>query len=179
VRRARRGPTDQETTRFRFIHLGKSMGKFAAKTTVSSSKSRIEIENVLTRYGAEEFVYGSKPEWAVVAFKMVGRQVRFMLPLPNRNDAEFTEYKRGSYTYERAPEAAEKIYEQSIRQRWRALALVIKAKLEAVESGITEFEDEFLAHIVLPNGQTMGQLAKPQIAKAYDSGKMPPLLTHG
>ena len=39
-----------------------------------------------------------------------------------------------------------------------------------------EFEDEFLAHIVLPNGQTMGEFAKPQIAQAYDSGEMPSLL---
>ena len=53
-----------------------------------------------------------------------------------------------------------------------------KAKLEAVETGITEFEDEFLAHIVLPNGQTMGEFAKPQIAHAYDTGDMPPLLGH-
>ena len=53
---------------------------------------------------------------------------------------------------------------------------MIKAKLEAVETGITEFEDEFLAHIVLPNGQTAGHWMRPQIAKAYESGSMPPLL---
>lgn len=46
-------------------------------------------------------------------------------------------------------------YEKATRQRWRALALVIKAKLEAVASGITEFEQEFLAHIVLPDGRTV------------------------
>jgi hypothetical protein len=154
------------------------MTKFAAQTKVSSSKSKIEIERTLTRYGATEFVYGTKPEWAVVAFKMVGRQIRFMLPLPDRKDSEFTEYQRGSYTYERSETTASNMYEQAIRQRWRALALVIKAKLEAVESGITEFEDEFLAHIVLPNGQTMGELAKPQIKIAYETGQVPSLLEH-
>ncbi len=154
------------------------MAQFAAKTTVSSEKSKAEIERILIRYGATEFMYGTKPEWAVVAFKMVGRQIRFMLPLPNRSSPEFTEYMRGSTCWERTQEAADKLYEQSIRQKWRALALVIKAKLEAVASGITEFEDEFLAHIVLPNGQTMGEIAKPQIAKAYKSGNMPPLLGH-
>jgi len=54
--------------------------------------------------------------------------------------------------------------------------LAIKAKLECVESGIASFEEEFLAYIVLPNQQTMGQLALPQIAQAYGGGKMPPLL---
>ena len=155
------------------------MGKYASKTTVSSEKSKNEIERTLTRYGATEFLYGTKPEWAVIAFKMVGRQIRFMLPLPDRDDKEFTEYTRGCYTYQRTADATAKLYEQAIRQKWRALALVIKAKLEAVESGITDFEDEFLAYVVLPGGKTMGEFAKPQIEHAYATGEMPALLTYG
>jgi hypothetical protein len=65
------------------------------------------------------------------------------------------------------------------RARWRALALVIKAKLEAVESGITTFEEEFLAHIVLPDGTTLGQWAAPRLAHVYDTGAMPPMLPGG
>lgn len=154
------------------------MTRYASKTTVSSEKSKQEIERILTRYGADEFLYGTRAGGAVVAFKMMGRNVRFMLPLPHRNDPEFTEYLRGMTTWERTEEAAGKLYEQAIRQKWRALALVIKAKLEAVESEITDFEDEFLAHIVLPGGQTMGQIAKPQIQLAYDQGEIPTLLEH-
>ncbi len=154
------------------------MPKFASKTTVSSEKSKQEIERILTRYGADEFLYGTRSGGAVVAFKMCGRNIRFTLPLPDRHAAEFTTYKRGQWDYERTDEAAGKLYEQAIRQKWRALALVIKAKLEAVDSEITEFEDEFLAHIVLPGGQTMGQIARPQIQIAYDSGEMPTLLEH-
>ena len=45
-----------------------------------------------------------------------------------------------------------------------------------MESGITAFEDEFLSHILLPDGKTAGSWMKPQIAAAYHSGKMPPLL---
>jgi len=155
------------------------MTRYAARTSVSTSKSKQEIERTLTRYGATEFAYGTKPECAAIAFRMADRQVRFILPLPNQGDPEFTEYKRGGSTWLRADDAAERLWEQASRQKWRALALVIKAKLEAVESGITEFEDEFLAHIVLPDGRTMGEVAKPQIAQAYSTGKMPPLLTYG
>ena len=154
------------------------MARYASKTTVSSEKSKQEIERTLTRYGAEEFLYGVRPDCAIVAFKMMGRNVRFNLPLPHRTAPEFTEYERGQTIYLRTDEAAAKLYEQAIRQKWRALALVIKAKLEAVESEITDFEDEFLAHIVLPGGQTMGQIAKPQIALAYETGEMPTLLEH-
>lgn len=42
--------------------------------------------------------------------------------------------------------------------------------------GITEFEEEFLAHIVLPNSNTVGRWMLPQVKSAYDSGNMPPLL---
>lgn len=35
-----------------------------------------------------------------------------------------------------------------------------------------------MAHILLPNGQTMGEYAAPQIAQAYESGTVPPLLPH-
>lgn len=61
-------------------------------------------------------------------------------------------------------------------QKWWALYLVIKAKLEAVESGISCFEDEFMANIVLPDGSLVGDFMRPQIAAAYDMGTMPALL---
>lgn len=148
------------------------MPRYAATTTVSSNKSRDEIERTLTRYGADQFMYGWQDGSAVIAFRANERRVRFMLPLPDRNAKEFTHHDRGPRQFE----AAERLYEQAIRQRWRALALVIKAKLEAVEAGISEFEDEFLAHVMLPTGQTVGEWMRPQVAEVYLSGHMPPML---
>lgn len=92
-----------------------------------------------------------------------------MLTLPNRSDKKFTYHSKGL----RSADAAYKAWEQACRSKWRSLFLCIKAKLEAVECGITEFEDEFLAHIVLPDGNTAGDFLKPQIAIAYDTGDMP------
>ncbi len=150
------------------------MTRFAESTTVSSEKSRAEVERTVSRYGADGFMYGWTDGNAVVAFRMSNRHVKFVLPMPDRQAREFTHTpERGTA---RSASKAEAAYEQAVRQRWRALALVIKAKLEAVESGITEFDDEFLAHIVLPDGKTVGEVMRPQIAVAYDSGKMPPLL---
>ena len=34
-----------------------------------------------------------------------------------------------------------------------------------------------MAHVVLPNGQTVGEVMVPQIAAAYETGTMPKLLT--
>jgi hypothetical protein len=151
------------------------MSRYAKETTVSASKSRMEIEDTLSRYGATAFMYGHQGTQAVVAFEMAGRRIMFRLPMPARDDPEFT--RTPARKTVRSPQQREAAYDQAVRQRWRALALVIKAKLEAVESGITEFENEFMAHIVLPGGQTVGEWMRPQIAQSYESGRMPPLLT--
>lgn len=152
------------------------MTKYAAKTEVSSDRSRQEIEHTLTRYGAEGFMYGWDGPKAMIAFRMRDRHVKFVLPLPDKGAAEFNTYMRGSVKYQRDAGAAQKLWEQACRQRWRALALVVKAKLEAVECGISEFDDEFMANIVLPDGQLVGQFMRPQIALSYQTAKMPPML---
>jgi hypothetical protein len=119
-------------------------------------------------------MYGWANDSAVVAFEMHGRRIKFVLPLPDRGSSEFTHTETGRLR--KSLDQVERAYEQAVKQRWRALALVIKAKLEAVETGITEFDEEFLAHIVLPNGTTVGQFMLPHVATAYESGDMPPLL---
>lgn len=149
------------------------MAKYAQNTDVSSDKSKAEIEKTLKRYGADGFMYGWQESKAMVAFNMSGKHIKFILPMPDRNSEEFTMTEQGR---ERAENAQEKTYEQATRQRWRALALVIKAKLEAVESGISEFQSEFLANIVLPDGSSVGDFMIPQVENAYKNGKMPKLL---
>ena len=148
------------------------MSRYAASTEVSSSRSRDEIERTLERYGADQFLYGWQDDAAVVGFRMHARHIKFILPLPAKNERRFTHHSKGA----RTAEAALKEWEQATRQRWRALALVIKAKLEAVESGIAVFEDEFMANIVLSSGETVGAWMRPQIAEAYRIGAAPALL---
>lgn len=150
------------------------MSRYAQNTDVTSDRSRNEIERTLQRYGADQFFYGWQEGGATLGFRMHSRRVQFILPLPDRNADEFR--YTPSRGYERSQKDWDAAYEQAIRQKWRALALVVKAKLEAVESGITSFEEEFLAHIVLPNGQRVGAFMVPQIATAYQTGAMPPLL---
>ena len=140
---------------------------YARNTSVPVDRSKTEIERTLVRYGADSFAYASKSEAAMIEFQMSGKRIRFVIPLPARPKEEYgagAEIKR---------------HEQSIRQKWRALALVIKAKLEAVESNITTIEQEFLAHIVLPGGGTFGDKVIPQIDKIYETGKVPALSWDG
>jgi hypothetical protein len=149
------------------------MTHYASETTVPPDRSRAEIERTLERYGATGFMYGWDGDRAVIAFRMKDRMLRMVLPLPDRQAEEFklTPTKR-----RRTESSRREAYELAVRQRWRALALVIKAKLEAVESGIATFEEEFLGYIVLPDGQTVGDWMVPQVQQAYLTATMPPLL---
>lgn len=150
------------------------MPTYAQRTEVGSDRSRSEIERTLQRYGATAFAYGWEGQTATVMFVLGGRRIRFNLPLPDRNAREFTHTPGQGRP--RSAEARGREYEQAVRQRWRALALVIKAKLEAVEAGISTVEEEFLSWTVLPDGRTVGQAIAPQIESAYATGRMPSLL---
>src|SRR5437762_9407150 len=138
--------------------------KYADGTTVSIARSREEVERLLKNYGAGSFMYGTQGDKAAVMFEMKGRQYRMELEYPPL--ASFTSPQRNRQQVQAA-------YEAEQRRRWRSLALVIKAKLEAVNSDITTIEEEFLAHAVMPNRQTVGQWLEPQIRQIYETGKMP------
>lgn len=151
---------------------------YAKGTEVPVDRSRAEIEHLLKRYGADQFASGWELNRAIIGFRCNERFVRFVLTLPSQTDKAFTHaLRRGaSWARPRPKAAAAAAYDAELRRLWRALALVIKAKLEAVESGIATFENEFMAHIVLPGGKTVGEQVRPQIEQAYKSGKAMPLL---
>lgn len=150
------------------------MPRFAENTSVPADRSRAEIEKTLARYGASSFGYGWNEQGAIVTFEAHGRRIQFRLQMPDRNAREFTHTPERQTT--RSPAQAEQAWEQATRQRWRALALVVKAKLEAVDAGIASFEEEFLAHTIVPGPRgaiTVAEMLLPQIAEAYESGQVP------
>jgi hypothetical protein len=147
------------------------VGKYARQTTVSAVKSKAEIEQILHRYGATEFVYGSRCGEAVIMFAVGTRRIRFNLPLPSVSDPDIAKDRHG---YTRADSVRERLAEQAGRSAWRSLALVIKAKLEACDSGITTLDREFLGYMVLPNGDTLADWAGGKLDEF--GTHMPPLL---
>lgn len=147
------------------------MARYARHTKVSADRSRAEIEKTLTRYGAKGFMYGWSDKGAMIGFMLAGKQYKCILRLPDEDM-----FSTNSLGHRVSEKMAKQSYEKSKLQRWRALALVIKAKLEAVESEISTVESEFFTWMVLPNGQTVGEWMTPQLETIYKSGKMPPLL---
>lgn len=150
------------------------MRRYANETTVAPEKSRAEIESSLRRYGASQFMSGWEADRAYVAFTAKERFIRFVLRLPKKDEKRFL--FGGRYGGRLTPEKTSQLWEQAVRQSWRALLLCIKAKLEAVEARIETFEEAFLPHIVLPSGQTMAEAIIPQLEEAYKGGEIPRLI---
>jgi hypothetical protein len=150
--------------------------RYAEGTSVPVERSKAELEKLLVRYGADQIVTGTDMAAgrAQVGFRKGKKYVRFVLPLPNPSDRAFS-HTPGTRKL-RSLESARQAWEGACRQRWRALLLVVKAKLEAVDAGISSFDEEFLAHLVLPDGRRVGEVAVPQLEVAYRTGQMPALL---
>ena len=144
------------------------MRRYAQSTAVPIDRSKAEIERTLMRFGASHFLYGFGDNRAMLVFQFKGKRLRFNLQMPDRKDFSTspTGRRRKSTT------VIDKAWEQAGRQAWRALALSIKAKLVAVTDGISIFEDEFLAWMVMPDGKTVSEHVLPQVESIYQSGKM-------
>lgn len=147
---------------------------YAKGTSVAVERTEGEIKALLRRYGASAMANFEGPSYAVVAFEMKERRITMRLPLPDRNADEFarTPAKRQLRTADQRLAA----WEQACRERWRALYLCIKAKLESVEANIETFDDAFMAHIQMPDGRTVSDHVQARIALAYQTGSMQPLL---
>jgi len=153
-------------------------GRYASTTEVTSAKSRSDIEAELERYGATAFAYGWDGTSATLVFEAEHRRFLLRIPLPDPKSDEYTRSRHANswQRYELTPEAARQRYEQAVRQRWRAVLLIIKAKLEAVASGITTLEDEFYANILMPDGRTVSDHTRAAIGQAYETNELPALM---
>jgi hypothetical protein len=143
--------------------------------SISCAASRAEIQDMLTQYGATGFRTGSENGRTIIAFTADRRRFRFLYEPPGPGGSERT---AGSPQQQRALPGA-KSHEDASRRYWHKLSMLVRAKLEAVAAGIATFEEEFLAYMVLPGGQTVLQNVKPEIARTYATGVRVGLLSDG
>jgi hypothetical protein len=130
---------------------GVQLMAFAAYTKVPVEKTRMEIEKLVVGRGARSFATFLESSRGMIAFQLAERNIRFVVPIPP------------------------KMKDQEIRSRWRALFLVIKAKLEGIDAGIETIEEAFLAHVVTPTGRTVMEEIREPLKLQY-SGQQVPLL---
>ncbi|KKN40729.1 hypothetical protein LCGC14_0730370 [marine sediment metagenome] len=136
------------------------MAKYAKNTTVTISKSKTQIEDLITNWGIEEFFFARSSRGDGIGFKHEGKMYKFNVTMPDR----------GRMT--------ERQYEQAIRQRWRIFYMSLKMKLEEIDGGGETFEDQFLSKMCLPDGSTVGDFMRlPENIASLEKTEMPKLLT--
>lgn len=161
---------------------------YAERTSVPVERSRAELEEVLKRAGAEAFAYAWKdvlkfsPEARggrggdvqhrifQLGFTLKRLPIRVDLPMP-----ALLEFARSAAGRVRTPLQCEQARADEEKRRWRSLLLVVKAKLEAIATGITTIEKEFLADVVV-GGSTVGQEFGGEVCRLVRDGKVPKLL---
>lgn len=153
---------------------------YAAGTTVPVERTRLQIEDLVREKGATQFMsaFDHNTGAAIIGWTMQGRMVRLAVPLPGHEEKRFLHRRtRGGYSWKQYPkEKQRQLWEQACRARWRAILLIMLAKFEAMEAGISSFEREFLADTVMADGSTVGAWLRPQLEAMYQSGRMPALL---
>lgn len=150
--------------------------RYAEGTTVSVERSKSAIERLLRDHGATGLLlaWDDRRAFSIVQFRLDERMVHMTVEEPNPDD-----YLVTPKNVKRTPVQAKSAAEREHMRRWRALYLIIRAKLEMIEGGGSTAEREFMADLLLPDGTTLGAHVGPKLEAAYESGEMPTLMLPG
>lgn len=137
-------------------------------TSVYWGKTQAEIMTMLGQVGIDQIRFTSMPDRFVLEFmaqidnKSIPRAVRIIIPLKTKKEDN--------------PEKRNR----ELNIIHRILLNHLKAKFVAIGNGLTEFEQEFMSHLVItdPNGQsaTMGEILLPQYQKNLEDKNSPLML---
>lgn len=107
---------------------------YAHNTKVPVYRSREEIVGLIGRFGVANLATGTCAGRDFVMFDHKGQTYRFVVE-PQDDPSEE-------------------------RRRWRCIVMYIKSALVFVQEGQSDIESVFMAHRILPNGQTWGEFAR-------------------
>ncbi len=146
--------------------------RYAEGTEVSVERSRVELEKLLVQHGAEGFMNAYSSAGAMLVCDLHGLRLRWDIPMPREEDLRTAKKPR-------TKEAVRNALDAEWKRRWRALCLIVKAKLEVTSSGERSLEHEFMADVMLPDRSTVGMALAHQLKEAANSGNLPSLLQLG
>ena len=131
-------------------------------TQVNWAKSQSSIMKLLGDVGIEQIRFTNMPDRHVLEFvakeeAKIPKGVRIVTPL--RSNIHDNPEKRN----------------RELNVIHRVLFNHLKAKFIAIAAGLTEFEQEFMAHLMIPDGKggstTLGEKMLPQYEKHIEGGK--------
>jgi hypothetical protein len=137
-------------------------------TDVHWAKSQVKIMEMLNQVGISQIRFTSLDDRFVLEFmaKMnehsIPKAIRIVVPLRT------------------SPTDEPKKRNEELNIIHRILLNHLKAKFVAIGNGLTEFEQEFMSHLVITdksgNSTTMGEALLPQYNKNLEDGTMPKFL---
>lgn len=123
--------------------------RYAEGTKVTVDSSRGEITGILAKHGVKKMGWMSDGVSDQLVFEIDGQSFRFTIEEPTIAWAK--------QAYPNAYDFHAKV-QAEWRRRWRANVLLLKAKLEFIESGDSTLTRELLPYLVTKNGETMEEL---------------------
>lgn len=135
------------------------MKNYAYKnTSVNWAKSQTDIVKMLNSRGIYENRFTNVADRFALEFRVVEEGVakplaiRMVVPIQYKGEDD---RKR----------------QQELNTLHRVLFYHLKAKFTAIDSGLTEFMEEFMPHLVVNGGKTMAETILPQYQQALESGE--------
>jgi hypothetical protein len=134
-------------------------------TGVYWGKSQSEIMKMLEQLGINQIRFTSMPDRFILEFmaqfdeRSIPRAVRIIVPLKTK------------------PEDPAEKRNKELNIIHRILLAHLKAKFVAIGNGLTEFEQEFMSHLVVTDkagkSSTLGEVLLPQYRENLEGGDMP------
>jgi len=130
-------------------------------TSVNWAKSQSAIYKLLRELGIYEIRFTNlKQKFALEFLVQIGeeksRAVRIIVPIKYTGEDDTKRQRELNIVH-------------------RILFNHLKAKFIAIQTGLTEFDEEFMAHLLITdnqgNSKTIGEVMLPQYKKAIDDGK--------
>lgn len=128
------------------------MTRYAEGTKVTVESSRGEITGILAKHGVQKMGWMSSPDGDELLFELEGGSFRFRMVKPTADSLRARDGK--NYAYPQNIDWEAKAVAEW-RRVWRANVLLLKAKLEFIESGDTTLDRELMAYRVLKDGRTL------------------------
>jgi hypothetical protein len=155
--------------------------RYAQETTVQVGRSRGEIDNLLRQWGAKGIQWSDDFEHDRVILRFVWNyegtdyMARFVIELPGKEDLkdEAIDGRTGAVSDLKM----EKLLAARGKQEHRLLLLWLKAALNAVDAGMVSAETLFLPFLEGQTGETVAEIAIPNLKKLASGSAMKLLST--
>lgn len=139
--------------------------RYAEGTKVSVESSRGEITGILTKHGIERIAQMVGPDGDQIVFEMAGNSYRLTMTKPTPESLRVRDGKL--YAYPNNVDWRGKA-DAEWRRVWRANVLLLKAKLEFIDSGDTTIERELMPYLLVDGRRTLEDV--------FSAGEMPMLV---